>query len=156
MANRILTTIAIVAATLCATLARSEDDPLPNNMLGFLRPGLRVGIQTVDGTTNILLNVYTEDQYGIARDLASLGRSAVAGRSKFADDHPVLRKKLDAFVERLVEKSPDANVDKVIVFPLSRQSFGSIAAIGDDYVLIDREASTKHRLIFGTIIDCQN
>jgi hypothetical protein len=146
MANRIFGIAAILAVMLGPTAARSEDSPSPRSLLGFLKPGMRVGIQTVEGTTNVLIDVYTDEQYGIACDLAALGRRAVAA-AKFVDDHPAARKKLDAFIEKLLEKSPDANSDRVIVFPLLRTSFGSICAVGDDCVLMERDGETKRRLV---------
>ncbi len=147
MANQKVAMIAVTALLVCAASASAEDESLPKNMLGFLKPGMRVGIRAVEGTTNVFLDVYTDEQYGVALDLAALvGRRSVAA-TKFADDHPVIRKDLDVFVERLAERSPDANARNVTIFPLLRTSFGSISSIGDDYVLIDREGDTKRRLI---------
>ena len=146
MTNRVFRIAAILALVLCPTAARSEDNSLPNNLLGFLRPGMRVGVQAVDGTTNVLIHVYTDEQYEIARDVVVPGRRAVAA-AKLADDHPAVRTMLDAFIEKLLEKSPDADSDRVLVFPFVRTSLGSISAVGDDYVLIERDGEKKRRLI---------
>jgi hypothetical protein len=146
MANRIFAAASIVALILCPTTTRSDDSSLPKNLLGFLKPGMRVGIQTFEGTTNVLIDVYTDEKSGIARDLATLEKRAVAA-AELADDHPAIRNKLDAFIEKLLEKSPEANSEQVMVFPLHRTLLGSISSVGDDYVLIRRDGGMKRRLV---------
>lgn len=146
MTQRILTICLTLAFIACAWPAKSEDDSLPSSMLGFLKPGMLVGIQTVEGTTSVLLDIYTAEQYEIAKDLSALGRTSVRA-AKFCEDHPSVRKKLDAFVEQLTGNSPDANPARIMVFPLFRMSFGKITAVGDDYVLVRRDGKGKQRLV---------
>ena len=66
-----LAILTLLVAMSHATFAQSDDASMPNTMLAFLKPGMRVGVRSVDGTTSVLLSVYADDQYTVARDLAS-------------------------------------------------------------------------------------
>ena len=113
---------------------------------------MRAGVQSVEGTTDVLIDVYTEDNYVIARrydvrNFAARGGDRPSAAS-LVETYPAVKEKLDAFVARLREDSPEANVDDVrTMIVSSRQWFGTISAIGRDYVLIDREGDTKHRCV---------
>lgn len=146
MTKLTLVVCAVLAVTSCVTHVRAEESALPKKMIGFLKPGMRVGIQSVEGTTNVKLDVYTEEHYQLARDLAALGKKPLAA-AEFANNRPVVQKELDDFIERLVKKSPDVDIKQVVVFPLFRISFGTISVVGDDYIAIDREGARKKRLI---------
>lgn len=147
MVSRISRSVMILAFILNPCAVRSEDGSLPENLLGFLKPGMRVGVLSVEGTTGVLIDVYTEEDYQIACDGVSLGRGLGAATS-LVERYPAAKEKLDAFVTQLREKSPEANADDVrIVGVNSRQWFGAISAVGKDYVLIDQEGATKHRRV---------
>lgn len=146
MRKRSVAFCAVLAVIICVTQVRSEEAALPKTMIGFLRPGMRVGIQSVEGTTNVKIDAYAEDQYKIALDVAGLGRQTLDA-AKFAGNRPGVQKELDVFIERLIKKAPDADTSEVIVFPLFRTLFGTVVAVGDDYVLIDREGTRKRRLV---------
>ena len=48
------------------------DEPLPQSLLELLKPDMRVGIRWITGTAAVALNVYSKEQYLIARDTRNL------------------------------------------------------------------------------------
>jgi len=146
MAKRVFGTVAILAFILCPSVVRSDDNSLPENLLGFLKPGMHVGIQSVEGTTNVLVDIYTREQFQIAIELSEFGRRPDRAQ-EFASTHPTVQEKLDAFIEKLREESPEASADRVWLYPLTRRSFGTVSAVGSDYVLITREGEAKRRRV---------
>ncbi|MHB0955197.1 MAG: hypothetical protein ACYC0X_02345 [Pirellulaceae bacterium] len=146
MVNRPFRSVMILAFIVVPCAVRSEDDSLPENLLGFLRPEMRVGVLSVEGTTGVRIDVYTEEDYQIVRDIPLLSRGSAA--TSFVETYPAAKEKLDAFVKQLHEKSPEANVDEVLIAGVSsRQWFGTISAVGKDYVLINQEGEMKRRRV---------
>jgi hypothetical protein len=149
MANRIVHIAAILVCLSFPCIVRPEDNPSPRNLLGFMSPGMRIGVQSVEGTTNVFVDIYTEEQFAIANDLAI--RAGRFGRfisaKEIVDAHPAISEQLDLYVKQLKRQSPEANADDVDVIPLFRRIFGTVSAVGDDYVMIDRGGKTKRRLV---------
>jgi len=146
MTKNVFAAVVGVVITLLPLSVKSEEVSHPRTLLGFLEPGMHVGIHSVEGTTSVLLDVYTDAQFAIARDLISGGR-VTGDAAELAAKYPEVRKKLDAFVAKLTQDAPDANPDDVRVLLLRRTTLGKISAIGGDYVLIERDGPAKRRLV---------
>ena len=146
MAKRAFGTVAILAFVLSPSAVQSDDGPLPDNLLGFLKPGMQVGLQSVEGATGFFVDVYTPEEYKIAIELSEAG-ARTSSAQEFAGTRPAVQKRLDAFIEKLREKSPEASVSRVWLMPLTRRWFGTISAIGNDYVLMTREGEAKSRRV---------
>jgi hypothetical protein len=141
--------VAIVAfIMLCPSAGLTEDSPLPNNLLGFLKPGMCVGVQSYEGAAHYSIEIYTQVQYQIAHSLPLSERRRLVKAQEIVDKYPAFKKTLNTFVETLREQTPDVDVERVFVYPQSsRKWFGTISAVGNDYVLIDREGEAKSRRV---------
>ena len=100
MAKRVVGTVSVLVFILCPAAFGSEDSLVPNSLLGFLKPGMCIGVGTVQGSSGYTVYVYSRQDYDIARSVPSLpfGRE---GRGVYAqqviDTHPAFQKRVDAF-----------------------------------------------------------
>mgnify|MGYP003667905605 CR=1 FL=1 len=106
----------------------------PKTMFAYLATGMHVGVKSVDGTASVLLFVYTDEDYETA-----LATSKLAGRGAVARDaaaiNPAIQRELDAFMVRhnLTEEA----AERLFVISPFRTTFGTLGAIGDDYLMIE-------------------
>lgn len=146
MSKRRLSAIAVLLLFGFASPAKSDDPAGPTNMLDFLEPGMFVGMQTIDGTTNIFLNVFSKEDYELAQKASGTGRNAKAA-TVFIRDYPEAKERLDVFLRELSEREPEASTDRVIAYPVTRTTFGTIVSVGTDYVLVRRAGKGNRRLV---------
>ena len=108
---------------------------------------MHVGMQSVEGTTNVLVDIYAPEQYQLAVQLSGVRRGIVRAQ-EFASTRPAVQAKLNDFMDKLREESPEASAERVVLFSLTRRSFGTVSAVGSDYVLIALEGEAKrHRVL---------
>ena len=53
----------MLVVTSFVAAARSQE-PIPHEMFGYLKPGMYVGLQRLDGTATVAVNVYSDGQDG--------------------------------------------------------------------------------------------
>jgi len=146
MKTRHFALLAFLVAMPHVALGQSDHESMPSTVLGFLKPGTRVGIRSVEGTADVVLTVYDDEQYSIARVLGKRG-PALTSAAALAKEYPAVRKQLNAYVEKLPQKDRDTDAEKIRVFPMVRTFFGTIRRIGDDFVLIELEGEAKQRRV---------
>ena len=125
-------------------VAQSEVSDTPRTMLQFLKQGDLVGVQSIDGTTSVVISTYTKDRFAIAKQIASRGRSMMNAK-QIADSNELIRKEYDNYVSR--RESAGVVEDKLMVMPLIRTSLGTIVGSGDDYVMIKFEGEPRRRCV---------
>lgn len=124
---------------------QSEADVVPKTMLEFLEPGMHLGVATVEGTTNVILHTYTQDDYAVAKDLVKQLGSSFKSATSVAETNATVHSELQAYISRL--EPPLANVDHIMILPLIRTSFGKIVAVGDDFVLLALDGEQKRKRV---------
>jgi hypothetical protein len=135
-----------------ATLAPVEtygQEATPATLLGFLRPGMNVGMQSVDGTTSVILTVYDDSEIAVARDVS---RFAVqnGGVDELAEKYPNVRRELEEFTTKAREdmsRADPVGSNWVYLMPHAKTAFGTIVAIGNDYLIIGFGADTPRRTV---------
>ena len=129
-------------------IGQSDDQLMPNTMLAFFKPGMHVGVRSFEGTADVALSVYDEEEYSIARVLRDRRRGSMrVSAVEFAKEYPLVRERLDAYLEKRAQVDPDATLDDVRVMPMSRTYLGIIRHVGDDFVLIDVGSEPLQRRI---------
>ena len=114
-------------------------------MLRFLKSGDSVGVQAVDGTTSVVISIYTQEKYKLAKAISERGR-ATTNAQEFAAENELVRKALGKYV--LQHAGESLAEEELIVMPLIRTSLGTVAEIGDDYVLIELDDAAKRRCVY--------
>ncbi|WP_442508377.1 hypothetical protein SH528x_007346 [Novipirellula sp. SH528] len=136
--------VAITIAICTTARAQSPDTDLPEKLLGFITPGMRVGIQSVDGTTNVIVHCYSEANFTVAKEIARRGQRMIDAE-ELAKQNELVRVALVQYAER-----PDfmaSSADRVSVMPLIRTTLGQIAGVGYNYVLIEIDGEATQRLV---------
>ena len=137
--------IAIALAASNVAFAQNDAAAVPKTMLGFFKPGMRLGVSSIEGTTSVILRTYTEDDYKVARDLAKRLGASVKSAASVAETNASVRTQLQEYVSRL--DLPDASIDGIMIMPIVRISLGTVVAAGDDYLLLDLDGQPKRKRI---------
>ena len=144
MTSRILA-ILIAFAVSNASFAQENFAEFPNTMLGFLRPGMHLGITSVEGTTSVIIRTYSDDGYAVARDLAKQLGASLKSASSVAETNTTVRAELQAYVSRL--SLPAASAGRIMIRPFARTLFGKVVVVGDDYFLLDLDGEQQPKRI---------
>jgi hypothetical protein len=139
---RILT-MTILVATSSIGLAQSPDTEVPMRLLGFFTPGMHVGIQSVEGSTNVIVYTYSEADFAVAKEIARRGRATIDAEEFATRSEPVR-----IALEQHLKKSDPATSSEINVWvmPLLRTTLGRVKAVGDDYILIEIDGEAKARM----------
>ncbi|MGI9473965.1 MAG: hypothetical protein ACR2NZ_20645 [Rubripirellula sp.] len=102
----------------------------PEDILGFLEPGIGVSIRTYEGSADVAIRLYSKEQFKIAQDARTL-------------DLETLQEKYDDLKSRVAEiraraAKEDAGQGQATVSMLrdTRSPLGIIDTVGSDYVVI--------------------
>ena len=125
-------------------VAQSEVSSGPRTVLEFLNSGDLVGLKSIEGTTSVVISVYTKDKFELATQILDRGRATTNAR-KFAADNALVRKELENYIAR--SEATGLAEDKLMVMPLIRTTLGTIVQLGDDYVLIEFSGESKRRCV---------
>ena len=112
----------------------------PRTMFAYLANGMHIGITNVDGTASVLISVYTSDDYTTALATSKLGQGHPIAKEA-AKTNPAIKRELDAFMSN--HGSGGTPIEHVRIMPPIRTTFGTLAAIGDDYVMIELDSNIK-------------
>ena len=137
--------LSLVFATLVANGALA-DGPTPRKMFDYLKPGMHIGIEQIEGSTQLAFNVYTEGRKGdqskllTARSLQRGGKYGLDA-DRFAKSHPSIQ-------ARLAEAKNDTEGTlQIRIVPSHRAEIARIVVIGDDYVLVEMDREGIRRLL---------
>lgn len=135
--------IAITFAASSVVFGQADAAAVPRTMFGFLKPGMCLGIVSVEGTTNVTLHTYTEVDYKVAQELKDQLGTSLKSASSIAQTNAFVRDKLEEYVSR--HNLSDDSRKHIMIMPPVRTSFGIVVAVGDDYLLLnlDREHDGK-------------
>ena len=133
--NRLLLVLTVIAFPLTA-LCQDSAEQTPANLLGFLKPKMRVGIQFRPGTTNVNLSILDAEEYAVALDIASSNGDFVNAES-LAIKYEIVRARLEAHTSTLGKTGSDESHNPIRVYPLRGYFFGTVRSVGEDFVLIE-------------------
>lgn len=136
-------TVTILIAASSIGHAQSPDEKVPKALLGFFTPGMHVGVQSVEGTTNVIVHTYSDTNFAVAKEIASRGSSPFAAK-EFAEHNEVVRIAIEQHLEKL--DSANLSDSDIWMMPLMRTELGRVMAVGDDYVLVEIDSERKSRL----------
>ena len=116
-----------------SAIAQSPIPEAPRTLLRFLKPGDLVGVQFLEGTTSVIISKYAKDRFDLAKLMVNRSRvnaQELAAESELAQN---------AFENFLSQNAQSGFVESLLmVIPLMRtSSLGTIAEVGDDYILVD-------------------
>lgn len=139
----------VIVFLFLAMPAFSDETQQPRRLLDFIETGMLVGMQATDGTAQLALHIYSEEEYQLAREIAKRPRPQYGlNASDLAEKYPSLKAKLERYIETLpADGEPDKLISSITVMPLPRVSFGRVASVGDDYVLVELEGNAKRRRV---------
>ena len=129
----VLWLIVFTSSAVAQSIGTAEVRPAdPPKMFSYFATGMRVGIVRVDGTASFRLDVYTEEDHAVAVATTKLGHLSLA--TSAAETNPAIKRELDAYIKR--NHLADDSTDRIRIHEHSKTTFGTIDAIGDDYLLI--------------------
>ena len=129
-----------LSALLAATAANAQQEPPPENLLGFLKPGAKVSVHMLPGGGDVMLRVFSPESYNIAKDSQNLSIE------QLAEKYRSLANRIDQ-AKRYLDRihgiaNAHVNADKV------QHNFGTLKAVGADYVLVEMEGIPDRRRVF--------
>lgn len=102
--------LAAIAFALCVSgvaFGQTETRAMPKTMLGFLKPGMRVGVSPVQGSPSVVLRTFTEDNYKVAKEFSKqLGLSMKLATS-VAQSNPIVAEEVERYARRLTLTSQE-------------------------------------------------
>jgi hypothetical protein len=140
---------ALLLPLFLATPAFSAEPKQPPRLFDFVEAEMLVGMQTFEGTAQLVLHIYSEEEYQLAREIAETPRPQHGLQATLlADKIPSVKSRFERYIATLpaVDASDKRN-HSILVIPIPRVSFGRIAAIGDDYLLVELDGNPKRRRI---------
>jgi hypothetical protein len=139
---RILTLTMFFAASSIG-FAQSPDTEAPKRLLGFFKPGMPVGIQTVEGSSSVIVRTYSDANFAVAKEIAGRGSVTIDAEEIAAKSEPV-RAALEQHLKR--SNSAASSERSVWLMPLMRTTLGRVKAVGDNYILIEIDGEEKSRM----------
>ncbi len=112
------------------------DEPLPRSLLKLLQPDMRVGIQWIQGTAAVELNVYSEEQFRIAQEPRSLTLN------QLKEKYVAVEKQAQEVLQRFPAIQSDKELDETVrikprvLMRRKNERLGIIKHVGDDYILL--------------------
>ncbi|MCM2375258.1 hypothetical protein [Aporhodopirellula aestuarii] len=122
------------------SLAQEPATAQPKAMFAYLTIGMHVGIKSVDGTASVLIFVFTDDDYATVLATSKLAKNYPIAKDA-AKTNAAIQRELDAFMSN--RGSANTSLEHVRIMPPLRTAFGTLAAIGDDYVMIELDGDIK-------------
>ena len=150
--------IVILLAALCSqschTKAIAADDVFPTSMLGFVKPGMHLGIKSSPSNSFVTIEVYSEDQFQLAKDARELTFEDLGQKYPLvADQAAKALKEYKAAVEaRRLQSPKSANFrspgEPTVALEVDRAVLlCSVLHVGEDYVLVAYGADSSKKQV---------
>ena len=146
--------IAIILTCFFGAAGIAQEQDAPKSLVGFLKPGMHIGVVSYQDSDRITINIYTEEDHAIAIDSRSLSIDELA--SKYERVATGLEQTRKDFVTSLQSRTKDLPPGKEFGEPKlglqlnTMESFYKITAIGDDYILVTNSVAPTKRRVFAT------
>lgn len=125
--------IVLVPPVFAQSIGTAEVRPaVPPTMFSYLATAMRVGIASVEGTASVRLSVYTEENQTVAMATSRIPSFTLAATA--AKTNLGIERELKAYMEQNDLK--EASMARIRILGHSKSAFGTIDAIGDDYLMI--------------------
>ena len=122
-------------------LTQEAVEATPRTFLDYLTPELTIGVQSVQGTSDVIIHVYTSRDFETAALLT--GFRSIPLASEVAEGNDAVREQLAAYIkERAI---PESEVESLRLMPLTRTSLATVRVVGNDYVLVELRSNSKTR-----------
>ena len=143
-------TMALLLAASNISLGQSPNTEAPTRLIGFFTPGMGVGIQSIEGSSNVIVHTYTDANFAVEKQIQINGRDLGSiDAAKFATQSEPVRTALEQHLKKL--DAADASERKIWLMPLIRTTLGRVKAIGDNYILIEIEGDEKPRMVIAEL-----
>lgn len=145
--------IAMVISMFCITCVAQESE-FPKNLVGFLKPGMHIGVVSIADSDRITIEVYSEQDYAIAIDSRELSLEELS--SKYDRVATELERKRKEILTSLESQRIDLPTGKEFGEPeislraSQREAFYKIIAAGEDYILVSNSVGSKRRRAIAT------
>lgn len=138
------TGIAVLLVGLVLMPYAAQEPDAPKNLIGFLKPGMHVGIVPFENSDRIAIEVYSAEDQAILVDARDLSLEELASKyDRVAREMELARKEAVASL-----KSTNYGEPKMSIVTNAREVFYRIAAVGEDYILVTYATNTKKRRAF--------
>jgi hypothetical protein len=132
----------------------AQEQDSPKKLIGFLQPGMRIGIVTFENSDRIAIEVYTEEDHAIAVDSFKMPVEELAAKYERLAI-AIARKREEVLASLQAEKVelPD-NLEhgepRIRLRYPPTESFYQVVSVGDDYFLATNARAPGSRRAFAT------
>ncbi len=137
MISRCIFALSFLAFTVAAY---AQETDRPPSMIGFLEPGTKVSVHMLSNTGDIMLRVFSPEQFQIALDAKELELDALV--NKYPSLQERIQEATDFVAKNHADAKPKITLDKV------KHSFGTVQSTGSDYVVIEMESPSGRKRVF--------
>ena len=121
------------------------DEPLPGSLLELLQPEMRVGIQWVQGTAAVELNVYSEEQFRIAQEPRSVTLNQLKEKYVAVDKQALEAWQHFSATQSDKELDETVRIKPRVSMRRRNERLGIIKHVGDDYILVTFDGPKERR-----------
>ncbi len=144
------TVLAAFWISLLAVTVSAEESPLPKSLVGFLKPGMKIGVLATEKDSFIDIYIYTDEEFEV-RVASQLGTPI----EKLAKDIPALasaieRKRKEILAEEAAKYQGDPPAGELKFGLPARigERYLTVIAVGDDYVLTQAASKSGFRRVY--------
>ncbi len=144
----------IITCFLCIPSV-AQEEPAPKSLVGFLKPGMHVGITSFfPESERITIQIYDEQDHLIAIDAKKLTLEELSAKyEKVASQLERTRKEIFASLKSdplQIPPGKEYGEPSIGLRINQRESLCKILATGDDYILVTSAASPSKRRVIAT------
>lgn len=132
----------------------AQEQELPKTLIGFLQPGMHIGVVTFENSDRIAIEVYTEEDHAIAVDSSKMPMEELA--AKYERVASAIARKREEVLASLQAAKAELPDDVEHGEPQIRlrygptESFYQVVSVGDDYFLATNARTPGSRRAFAT------
>ncbi len=132
----------------------AQEQDSPKKLIGFLQPGMRIGIVTFENSDRIAIEVYTEEDHAIAVDSFKMPVEELAAKYERIAI-AIARKREEVLASLQAEKvEPPDNLEhgepRIRLRYPPTESFYQVVSVGDDYFRATNARTPGSRRAFAT------
>ena len=128
-----------------AVFAQSDSEDSPKRFLEFLDPGTKLALTSIEGSGSVILRTFSDERYKVARSLEEQLGASFKQASYVAKTNAAVKSALENYVSKN-EVSDDLK-KRIMIRPFVKTSFGTVIAMGEDYLLIEIEGEHEAKRI---------